>query len=897
MTFVLRMALREARASWRRLLFFFLCVALGVGAIAALRSVVQTVRSALTRDARALTASDVRLQTNRALDAAAQARLDDLFRRAAVTARTDAVELPTMVRPGDSTNAQARVVEVMAVEPAWPLYGAVSLEGGAAYTHDLLRDRGALVRPELLTLLGVRVGDPIVIGEATFTIRGVALSEPGRRLSFWSFGPRVLIDLGALAETGLLRLGSRARHVTMLRVPETAIDPLVRAVREQFRAQFVSVRSYRGAEDHVGEDLSRAENYLSLVGFVMVLMGGVGVWSVTRVFVQQKTPSIAVLKCLGASTGRVLAVYGVQTLLLGLSGGVLGLVLAAAGLWAVPDRVAAALGGVRPALTVSAGVQGLGIGLLVSLLCSLVPLLGVRHVRPLRLLRNDATSEPHRRRAVHRRGAEDAERDGLARDGAGRGSEAFPDPGASSAVSASRRFIAVWRRRLAGTEWVQGGSVVAVMAGLIVLAAWQAGSLRMGAVVCAGAAGVAVVLHLAGVVLIRLVQPLTRVRWFPVRHAVLGISRPGNQTGVILLAIGLGACFVLGIHGLQGNLLREFALVLRPDGPDLFLLDVQIDQASAVRAHLAAATEGPPPRLIPVLRARVTGVQGRQLNLDSFEDVRGQGSLAREYVITYRDRLEANERVVAGRFWDGTPSAEGEVSIEESLRRRFGIEVGDTIRFDVLGRVVSARVTSVRQVEWSDARSGGFMFVFRPGLLDRAPHTYIGILRGPADPAARARLQRDLVARFPNVSVIDGREVARTVETVLANVSLAITIVGGVALASGILILLGSVAVTKFQRLHDAAVLKTLGASTRTLATMLALEYATLGALAGAIGALGALALTWTVCRTVLDIPWRPAVLPSAAGLVATAVAVGAVGVLASLDVLRRKPLATLRAE
>jgi putative ABC transport system permease protein len=307
MTFVLRMAMREARASWQRLLFFFLCVALGVGAIVALRSVVQTVRWALTRDARFLTASDVRMQTNRPIEAAARVRLEALFRREAVTARTDAIELMTMVRPGDSANAQARIVEVMAVEPAWPLYGAVSLEGGAAYTHDLLRGHGALVRPELLTQLALRIGDPIVIGEATFTIRGVVLSEPGRRLGFFSFGPRVLVDLAALADTGLLRLGSRARYLTMLRVPEPAIDPLVRAVREQFPEQFVNVRSYRGTEDHVGEDFARAENYLSLVGFVIVLLGGIGVWSVTRVFVQQKTPNIAVLKCIGASTPQVLA--------------------------------------------------------------------------------------------------------------------------------------------------------------------------------------------------------------------------------------------------------------------------------------------------------------------------------------------------------------------------------------------------------------------------------------------------------------------------------------------------------------------------------------------------------------------------------------------------------------
>jgi putative ABC transport system permease protein len=854
MRFVLRMAVRELRASWRRLLFFFLCVALGVGAIVALRSVVQTVHRALTRDARALTAGDVRLQTDRPPEGPAAARLAELFRGAGVTARTDAVELATMVRPADTTKARARMVEVLAVEPAWPLYGTVSLEGGAGYSHALLRDGGALVRPELLAQLDLAVGDAVVVGEATFTIRGLVLSEPGRRLGLFSFGPRVLVDLAALEAAGLLRTGSRARYLTMLRVPEAAIESLVHAVRAQFPDRFVNVRSYRGAEDRLGEHLRRAESYLSLVGFVIALLGGIGVWSVTRVFVRQKTESIAVLKCLGAGAYRVLAVYGLQALLLGLAGGILGVGLAGAGLWAIPERATAPLGGVRPALTLAATAQGLGIGLLVSLLCSLVPLLEVRHVRPLRLLRQEATANGGR----------------------------------------SERWRATGLPRVDGVELA---AVLLVAGALIATAAWQANSLRVGAVVCGGALAVALLLHLAGEALVRLAQPLARTRWFALRHAVLRVCRPGNQTRVTLLAIGLGACLVLGVQSLRSNLLHELSLALPPAGPDLFLLDVQPDQAAAVRGHLTAGTEGPPPRLLPVVRARVTGVQGRRQRLESFEDVRGQRGLGREYVVTYRGHLEANERLVAGRFWPPTPSAEGEVSIEESLRERHGIEVGDTIRFDVLGRVVSARVTSVRRVDWRDARSGGFMFVFRPGLLDRAPHTYIAVLRGPADPTARGRLQRDLVARFPNVSAIDAREVARTAEAVLGNVALGLSLVGGVTLLCGVLILLGSVAMTRYQRLHESAVLKTLGATTPTLAAMLAIEYAALGALAGLLGGLGALGLSWTVCRTLLDIPWRPAVLAGLTGIVLTAAGVAVVGVLASLDVLRRRALGTLRAE
>jgi putative ABC transport system permease protein len=297
----------------------------------------------------------------------------------------------------------------------------------------------------------------------------------------------------------------------------------------------------------------------------------------------------------------------------------------------------------------------------------------------------------------------------------------------------------------------------------------------------------------------------------------------------------------------------------------------------------------------------VTAVRGREVNLESYADVRGRGSLAREYTITYRGGLEPNEQLTSGVFWNSdTPLAAGavqEVSIEQSIHERFRIDVGDVMRFDVLGRGIEARVTSVRRVDWEDSRSGGFMFVFRPGALSEAPHAFIGFLRGPADATDRARLQHALVQRYPNISTIDGRDILARIKSIVDNVILAISVVGGVALLSGVLILVGAVAMTKFQRVYEAAILRTLGASTRLLGTMIALEYCALGMLAGLIGAAGALGLSWAVTRHLFDIAWQPAPLLLAAGTVLTAALVGTIGVAASLDVLRKKPLGTLRAE
>jgi putative ABC transport system permease protein len=406
----------------------------------------------------------------------------------------------------------------------------------------------------------------------------------------------------------------------------------------------------------------------------------------------------------------------------------------------------------------------------------------------------------------------------------------------------------------------------------------------------------AVVLQQAGQLHVRALSQLADSGSFPLRHAVLHLSRPGNQTRVVLLAVGLGAFFIVGVRALQASLLQELSLDFSAESPDLFLMDIQRDQAEGVRDFLAKSAPGSPVRLLPVLRARVTGISGREIALESLEDVRARGGLGREYTITYRDHLQPNETLVAGAFWKG-PSPNAEVSVEQELAARHQIGVGDTMKFDVLGREIQARVGSIRTVDWRDSRSGGFMFVFRPGVLETAPQTYISPFKGPDDLAARGTFQHDLVQRFPNVTVIDVREILATVQDVMSKVTLAITVVGGLVLFSGVLILIGAVAMTKFQRVYEAAVFKTLGASTRTIARMLVLEYGVLGLLAGSIGSLGAVALTWAVSRFALDIPWRVFAGEHIGGVLLTGLLVAVVGVLASLDVLRHKPLATLRAE
>lgn len=845
--FVRRMIQRELRSSWRRLVFFFICIAIGVGAIVTLRSVIHSVRQAFAGEARSLIAADAVISSNREFPDALRGRIDERL-AAAGAQSTRSVELATMVR-GEAEGSRTRMVELKAVEAGFPYYGRMTLAGGQPYDFRLLENGGAIVRPELEAQLGLGVGDRIVIGGRSFEIRALLDAEPGRRLGAFSLGPRVFVSMADLQQTGLVSFGSRATHQQLVRVPDAALDPLVTELRADFTDSFVRIRSYKAQEDDIGEDFERAENYLSLVGLVIVVLGGIGVSSVTRVFVQQKIRAIAVLKCVGARSSQLLAIYLAQVVVLGLLGSVMGVALAWLTVHTVPGLL---LGPATPGVTITYGLtpsavsQGVGIGLAVSLLFAIVPLLDVRHVKPSRLLRDDSVRAPR--------------------------------------------------------DWWQLAAVAGVALALVGLTIWQAGSWRIGLVVIVGLLATAGALHVAGLVMVRAIAPLARSRRFALRHAVLQLARPGSQARIVLLAVGLGSFFIVGVRALQENLLQQFALDVSNEAPDMFLIDIQSDQVDAVRGAIRAVQEpgSPEPRLIPVLRARVTGVEGRTLQLERYEDVRERGSLAREYTVTFREGLEQNEQVIQGAFWSAPGPSEAdatEVSIEESVALRFGIAPGDLMRFDVLGRPMAARVTSVRRVNWGDSRAGGFMFVFRPGMIDRAPHGAIGFFKGPTDAAARARLQATLVQLAPNVSVIDGREILQAVKGVVDNVTLAVTVVGSLVVVSGLLILIGAVSMTKFRRVYEAAIFKTLGAGRPLMTAVLTIEYGLLGLLAGTIGAGAALGLTWGISRFALDIPFRALPGLTAGAIVATTVLVALVGVASSWDVLTQKPLGTLRGE
>jgi putative ABC transport system permease protein len=863
MKFIWRMARREIRSSWKRLLFFFLCIGIGVGAIVALRSTIQNVNTAMVSEARNILTADVQVDSTREFNDSTLAVVGRIAAAHGVAGQTQTIEAATMLRPADDAREGALMVELKGIDAPYPLYGEFKLADGQEFTHALLDNNGVVVAASLLERLNLKVGDEVRIGNSTFQIRGVTAQEPGATGGF-RLGPRVFIARGAIAATGLTGFGSRARNKILLKAPPAGLNALVTNLRAGLKESLVSVRSYKDSQEGLNEQYTRSENYLSLTGLVILVLGGIGVSNVTRVFIEQKKRTIAVLKCVGASSRMIAGVYLAQVLVLGLAGSLFGVMLAKGALLFVARRFSETLpANMSYELTAGAIAQGLTLGLVISLLFSALPLLRVRRIKPNMLLREDAAAE----------GAGDATAAGAKGGRFGRLLGAL-----------SPRRIGLTRALVA----------LGVAAGLVALAAWQAGSVRVGVFFMAGLAVTAGALQLTGMLVILLVRRARHVRSFALRHAINSMYRPGNQTRVVVLAVGLGAFLVIATQSLQQNLVREFDPAARARLPNMFLIDVQKDQQEGVEELVARAT-GERPKLVPTVRTRIAAINGQSIDLYDRERRAERGMLGREYVVTYRAQLESNETIVGGAFWDAAPSSEPEVSIEEGMRGLAGLDLGGTITFDITGRRLTARVTSIRRVDWRNSRTG-FLVLFRPGTLENAPQMLIAPINGPNGEIERGRFQRALLDRYPNISVIDVADIVRAVTRILNNVTLAVSFIGGFVLLSGVLILVGSIAMTKWQRVYEAAVLKTLGAKRRALLSIMLAEYGLLGFVAGTVGTLAAIALSYSLSRFVFDIPWSFTPWLYLSGLGATVLLVAAVGALSSFDALTRKPLAVLRA-
>ena len=838
MQFIFNLFRREIRSSWRRLLFFFLCIAVGVGSVVALRSLIQNLSRAVAGDARQLLTADFEVSSTNPFTPSEVSAVESVINKSnAVEARNETMTTSSMARSGEGFQN----VELKGIEPPFPLVGNFVLSGEKPFDFSLIENRGAVVQTLLLEKLNLKIGDSVEIGAAKFEIRASFDEEPGGASGF-RLGPRVFIEKKAFDEAGLTRFGSRIRRRILYR---TSNDPtaIISELRAALKGTTLTVASYKEAQENLGEQFARTENYLSLTGLLILVLGGIGVWNVARVFVEQKRKTVAVLKCLGADSRKVFAVYLSQILTLGFLGSLFGVALAQMTLWLARYQFGDALPeNMSYALHFASAWQGVVLGILISLLFSVLPLLQIRHIKPNLLLRDSANE------------------------------------------------------KLGRLDWTRLIFAVLTLGGLLGLAVWQAGSLKIGAAFLASLAVTSLILYAAATWLTWLLRKTKKFSSFAVAQAVNSLYRPGNQTRVVLLAVGLGAFVVLAVQSLQSNLIREFDFTRNQKIPAIFMVDIQKSQVEPI-VSLATQATGETVTPIPTVRARIALVNGQPFDFEQKNVRQQQGQIGREFAVTYRPKLDENELVTSGKFWDATASTgETEVSVEEGLSSNLKIGIGGVITFDVLGRRINARVTSIRRIDLRNTRTA-FVFVFKPGALENAPQTFVLPILKKLPATERLRFQRQALELAPNIQIFDVADILTAVTKLINNFVLAISFVGSFVIFTGILILIGSVALTKSQRIYENAVLKTLGARRASLLTILFAEYAVLGLLAGIIGAVFAALLSFVVTKYIFEFNWEFDFKLLIYGVLSTAVLVMIIGTLASFSVLFKKPLAVLRSQ
>ncbi len=838
--FVMHMAWREGRAAARRLLLLTVAVAAGVGALVAINSFTDNLRESVARQAQALLGADLAFQSRQTFSPRVDSLIDSL---GGSESRT--VTFGAMTYVGRTSGA--RLAQATAVTGTYPFYGEIVTNPAGAWT-ELQRGRNTVVDPSLLAALGAEVGDSLAVGEAAFAIIGTIVSVPGDVGIRSAFGPRIFLAGQYLDETELLGFGARAEYEAYLQLPPGS-DPqaLAEHYRPELRPERVRIRTVADDRERLDASLTRLGNFLGLVALVALLLGGLGVASAVHVFIRQKLDTVAVLRCIGATSGQVFAIYLVQAAVMGLLGSVVG---AAIGL-VVQQALPALLSDLIPVDVVvrpswRSVAMGIGTGLWVALVFALLPLLGVRRVPPLAALRRDY--EP----------------------------------------AARPREPARWL------------ALALLGASVMLLAVAQAGDLMHGLAFSGSIAMAVALLGAAAWLLIRLARRrLPGTVPYVWRQGLANLHRPANQTMMVVLAIGFGAFLLATLFLVQQNLLNELDVSSdSAERPNLVFFDVQPDQYLPLDTILeAAAVDRAPP--VPIVPMRILSLRGTPVSVmladttDSDSAPRGW-TLRREYRSTYRDSLTDSERLIEGRWWSGD-SVPVEISVEQELALDLGVELGDEIVWDVQGVPLPSRVRSIRTVDWARFEPN-FFVVFAPGALERAPHSIVTLAR-IEDPALRGRLQRVVAERFPNVTSLDLTMLQAAIEQLVGRVSLAIRFMALFSLVTGVLVLVGAVATSRYQRVREGALLKTLGATRGQVLRVVFAEYLALGLLAATAAVGLSAAAGWALARFMFEVPFAFPVEAIAGVIGLTSLLTVAVGVWGSVEVIRKTPLEVLRAE
>ncbi|HWP26290.1 MAG TPA: FtsX-like permease family protein [Xanthobacteraceae bacterium] len=839
MSSTLRFALRELRAGLRGFFVFIACIALGVAAIAGVNSFSESLSEGLAREGRVILGADVAF-TLIQREASAE-------ERAFLAGRGTLSVIATMRAMARAANGESGLVEIKAVDAAYPLYGAVALDRdmplGAAFEA---RDGvfGAVADPALLTRLGVSPGARLTVGSATIELRAVLRSEPDKLAGGIAFGPRLLISEMALRATELLQPGTLVRWHHRLRLADGSdrgVAAAVAAARARFPEAGWEIRTHTNASPQLERNAERFAQYLTLVGLTALLIGGVGVANAVKSHLDRKRDVIATLKTLGATGGRVFAIYFVQVLMLTLVGAAIGLVIGAA----LPFAVAALFGPLiplplAPAVHPGALALALGYGLLTATAFATWPL-GQAHDVPVSALFR-------------------------------------------AAVAPERR----WPRK----RYMIAAAVV--LLALAVLAVLLAYDRRIAAVFVAVAAGAFAALWAVAELLMRLARRAPRPRTTALRLAVANIHRPGALTPTVVLSLGLGLVLLVTVVEIEGNLRRQFLAALPQHAPSFYFVDLQAADAERFEAFVRARAPQAELERVPMLRGRVVAARGVPA-----EQLRPAPSVAwvlqSDRGITYAAELPPGSRLVAGEWWGADYRGPPLISLEKRVAEGLSLKLGDTVTINVLGRNVTGRIANLRSVDWHSLGIN-FVFVFSPGAFAGAPHTEIATLTYPVGADAdEAELIKAVAGAFPGVTTVRVKDALEALGGLVSRLVIAVEGASLIALLSAALVLGGALAAGHRYRVYDAVILKTLGATRTWLVTAYALEYLLLGSVIAVFGVAAGAAATWLVVTELMSLPftWLPA--PALAAAFAALVVTLSFGLLGTFVALGHKPATVLR--
>ena len=837
------MAWRDSRGSRRRLLLYLSAMVLGVAALVAIGSFGDNLSAAVDAEARTLLGADLSFESEQPFSDTAEVLIDSLGGE-----QSRRISFSSMAYfPG---SGGTRLATVRGIEGDYPYYGAVETEpatAAAAYRAE----GGALVDNTLMEQFGAEVGDSVRVGRRSYRIAGRLLQTPRESALVSLVSPRIYLPLARL-DTTLLAQGSRAEYEVYFKFDENRdVQALLEREQSRLRAMDIRTTTVAEASEDWSDGLTNLYRFLNLVGFVALLLGSLGVASAVHVYVKKRIETVAVLRCLGAKAGATFRIYLVQAAVMGLIGAALGCALGVAFQFLIPRVLADFLPvEVDVFLSWPSLALGLGIGVGVTLLFALLPLLNVRRVSPLLALRSSFVES----------------------------SGGQPDP----------------------LRWLV---YALIAAGITVFALAQAPFWEVGLGYAAGLFAVFGALALVAKGLVWGTRRFAPASWsYPWRQGLANLHRPNNQTAVLMLSLGLGTFLILSMVLVQRTLLDQIELSGDDENqPNLVLFDVQPDQRAGL-ARLVESQGRPVLDQVPIVTMRLESVQGRSidaLRADSSADL--TWAHRREYRSTYRDHLIDSEEIVAGAFTGADQSAVAAagrpvpVSVEQDIAGELGVGVGDTLTFDVQGVPIVTTVGSLREVDWQRVQTN-FFVVFPPGVLDDAPQTYVLLSRAATD-AQSAQLQRAVVEQYPNVSAIDLSLVLSVFEALFGRISFVIRFMALFSIGTGLIVLAGAVVVSRYQRVEESVLLKTLGASRRQVFSIMLIEYLFLGLFAALTGLVLAVAASWALALFVFDAPFAFAPGALLAALLAVPALTMAVGLFNSRGLYARPPLEVLRAE